>query len=479
MLRLKEHDSRLFVLRGNPLKILPELVKALDAKHLTFEKDTEPYALYRDGEVMKELKDYSCDVASFTSHTLFDPESLLKPPETDYEKNIWKRGVPPLTYRAFISKALKAESNGDCVPLPIPAPTKIPSAYTSLDNLIEALGPEVAGPNGDFSVPSSEELNLELPSKEEESPHKGGETVALERMNSFLKDKARVINFKKPETAPTAFYPTASTTILSPYLKFGCLSPRLFHQELWAIEKPALKTSSKPPESLRGQLLWREFFYLCGYAVPGFDSMKQNPICLQMEWKCPQKGDSSPHLEAWREGRTGFPWIDAAMTQLRKEGWIHHLARHAVACFLTRGNLYISWERGAEVFEELLLDADWSLNSANWLWLSASAFFTQYFRVYSPIVFPKKTDPDGNYVRHWIPALKHMPPKYIYEPWTAPLDVQRRAKCIIGKDYPRPIVDHAETRKINLALMKEAYQGADYGQPNGAEIIQGKRKDRN
>lgn len=162
-------------------------------------------------------------------------------------------------------------------------------------------------------------------------------------MNNFLSDKARVRGFKKPETAPTAFHPTASTTILSPYLKFGCLSPRLFHQGLWAIEKPALSTSSKPPESLRGQLLWREFFYLCGFAVPGFDSMTKNPICLQMEWKCAQKGESSAHLEAWKEGRTGFPWIDAAMTQLRKEGWIHHLARHAVACFLTRGNLYISW----------------------------------------------------------------------------------------------------------------------------------------
>lgn len=101
-----------------------------------------------------------------------------------------------------------------------------------------------------------------------------------------------------------------------------------------------------------------------------------------------------------------YPFIDAVMTQLRTEGWIHHLARHAVACFLTRGDLWQHWEAGAAVFDELLLDADWSLNSANWMWLSASAFFHQYFRVYSPIAFGKKTDPEGLYIKKYLPVLR-------------------------------------------------------------------------
>ena len=110
------------------------------------------------------------------------------------------------------------------------------------------------------------------------------------------------------------------------------------------------------------------------------------------------------YLELWfvvlkLQGRTGFPFIDAVMTQLRKEGWIHHLGRHAVACFLTRGDLWVSWEEGMKVFEEYLLDADWSLNAGNWMWLSASAFFHQYFRVYSPIAFGKKTDKNGDFIR--------------------------------------------------------------------------------
>ena len=96
-----------------------------------------------------------------------------------------------------------------------------------------------------------------------------------------------------------------------------------------------------------------------------------------------------------------------------------------MACFLTRGDLWVSWEDGMEVFEELLLDADWSLNAANWMWLSASAFFHQYFRVYSPVAFGKKTDPTGQYIRKYLPKLAKFPTEYIYEPWKAPISVQK------------------------------------------------------
>lgn len=114
---------------------------------------------------------------------------------------------------------------------------------------------------------------------------------------------------------------------------------------------------------------------------------------------------------------------------------------------------------GMKVFEEYLLDADWSLNAGNWMWLSASAFFHQYFRVYSPIGFGKKTDPRGEYIKKYLPQLRKIPEKYIFEPWMAPLAVQERAGCVIGKDYPRPIVDHAVVSKINMSRMKEVFGG--------------------
>ncbi len=181
----------------------------------------------------------------------------------------------------------------------------------------------------------------------------------------------------------------------------GCTTVRLLQ-----IEKEK-KNHTKPPTSLKGQLLWREFFYTVGGATKNFDKMEGNPICRQIDWD-----DNQEFFKAWEEARTGYPWIDAIMVQLRQEGWMHHLARHAVACFLTRGDLYCHWEKGRDVFDRLLIDADWHVNNGNWMWLSASAFFHQFFRVYSPVSFGKKYDKNGDFIRHYLPVLKvrlHLP----------------------------------------------------------------------
>jgi len=145
------------------------------------------------------------------------------------------------------------------------------------------------------------------------------------------------------------------------------------------------------------------------------------------------------------------------MTQLREEGWIHHLARHAVACFLTRGDLWVSWEEGLKVFDELLLDADWSVNAGTWLWLSCSSFFQQFFHCYCPVRFGRKADANGDFIRKYLPALKNFPTRYIHEPWTAPEAVQKSAKCIIGQDYPKPMCNHAYVSKLNMERMKQVY----------------------
>lgn len=145
-------------------------------------------------------------------------------------------------------------------------------------------------------------------------------------------------------------------------VKHGVLSPRrLFHELTKVYDTFPANKLSKPPVSLHGQLMWREYNYLMGYTTPNFDQMLGNPVARQIPW------DDDPELlTAWKESRTGFPFIDAIMTQLKETGWIHHLARHAVACFLTRGDLWQSWEEGAAVFEERLIDADWSINNFNW-----------------------------------------------------------------------------------------------------------------
>merc|ERR1712217_873917 len=144
-----------------------------------------------------------------------------------------------------------------------------------------------------------------------------------------------------------------------------------------------------------------------------------------------------------------------------------------VACFLTRGDLWVSWEEGAKIFDRHLIDADWTINSCNWMWLSCSAFFHQYFRCYSPVAFGKKTDPGGDYIRKYVPILKKYPAKYIYEPWEAPLTVQKAAGCIIGTDYPRPVVKHETVVKENMGKMKAAYDAA---KANTDQTAPGKRK---
>lgn len=176
-------------------------------------------------------------------------------------------------------------------------------------------------------------------------------------------------------------------------------------------------------------------------------------MCKPIPW-----GSDEKLLAAWQDGMTGYPFIDALMRQLRQTGWMHHLGRHAVACFLTRGDLWQSWTAGRDVFDKLLLDSDWAVNNGNWLWLAGVApFSAPYFRVYDPCPGPKSSlnaEQTGEFVRHFVPELKAMPAKYIYKPWTAPLADQKKAGCIVGKDYPAPIVDHASSRDANLIRFK-------------------------
>ncbi|MED6257224.1 hypothetical protein ATANTOWER_015387, partial [Ataeniobius toweri] len=422
---LRKLNSRLFVLRGKPEDVFPKLFKEWNVTKLTYEYDTEPYSLNRDEKVTSLARKHVVKVIYKISHTLYNIERII-------EEN---GGKPPLTYKCLQAIVQKL------------GPPKKPISAPHLENMKDVKTPCSEKFEEKYGIPTPEELGLESTSLGEEL-FPGGEQEALRRLDEHMKKMAWVCSFEKPQTSPNSLSP--STTVLSPYITFGCLSARTFWWRLTEVYQG--RTHSDPPVSLHGQLLWREFFYTGSVGINNFNKMEGNPVCIQVDW------DTNPeYLAAWREARTGFPFIDAIMTQLRQEGWIHHLARHAVACFLTRGDLWISWEEGQKVFEELLLDGDWALNAGNWQWLSASAFFHQFFRVYSPIAFGKKTDKNGDYIKKYLPVLKKFPPYYIYEPWKAPRSVQHAAGCIVGKDYPHPIVQHEQVSKKNIQRMKEAY----------------------
>lgn len=429
----------MYVVRGNPKDVFPRLFIDWKVTHLTFEADIEPYSKQRDILVEKQAKNHNVTVNQHTSHTIYDPYVIL-------QKNL---GKAPMQYQRFITLA---ESINAPEPISPPKPLSATSK-PALDDLERV-------DSSCYELPSLIELKVNRDLLGANLYH-GGETEALKRMRDVLKDKNWVCSFEKPKTSPNSLEP--STTVLSPYLKFGCLSSRLLYKNLKAI-LAANTRHSKPPVSLIGQLMWREFFYTAAASESKFDRMVGNSICRQIPWR-----NDPDLLEAWTYGRTGYPFIDAVMRQLRQEGWIHHLARHAVACFLTRGDLWISWEEGQKVFEELLLDADWALNAGNWMWLSASAFFYQYFRVYSPVAFGKKTDKDGNYIRKYVPELKNYPDNVIYEPWKANLREQARYKCVLGENYPHRVVIHEEVSKMNIAKMAAAYKKHNTGQSEDDE----------
>ena len=158
---------------------------------------------------------------------------------------------------------------------------------------------------------------------------------------------------------------------------------------------------------------------------------------------------------------TGYPYIDAMMRQLESTGWMHHLGRHAVSCFLTRGQLWENWKYGRDIFERKLVDSDWAINNGNWLWLAGVAPFSMpYFRIYNPCPDSKSSlnveTEKANFIRKWIPELVNFPSNHIFEPHLAPLSVQTKSGCIIGKDYPSPIVDRKKARKENISRFKNS-----------------------
>ena len=492
--------SKLFLIREAPQTLLPKLFKAWNITHLVFEKDVDGYARDRDSKVIESAKKAGVEVVVRNGRTLWDSDQIVQ-----------NNGNKPTMSITQLEHA--GQKIGE-VPRPIPAPKSLPDpGDTNIDFEQEQPPTEpdlnahfrtepakaydaLAGPNGDFSIPTLEELGMPAAT----TPHRGGETRALEELESLCKDKDYIATFQKPQTAPTDFNPR-STTVLSPHMHFGSLSVREFY---WRardmVDKH--KNASQPPASLTGQLYFRDMYFGAQAALGyKFAQTYSNPSIRFIPWHLPSKIDKSNKLitgsydvdneeaegwyRRWKWGRTGFPWIDALMRQLRQEGWIHHLGRHAVACFLTRGGCYVDWERGAEVFEEWLVDHETACNSGNWQWLSCTAFFAQFYRCYSPVNFPQKTDKEGEFVRHYVPELAKFDKKYIYEPWKAPIADQKKWGCLIRGDgglsegeekmagdleeqeghqvYPKPMFDFGQRRDICMKGMKKAYAVKLYG----------------
>ncbi|KAK3797588.1 hypothetical protein RRG08_054616 [Elysia crispata] len=446
---LKVFGTRLYFLRGDPVEVFDHLIKEWGVTCVTFEQDPEPIWQDRDIQVKELCQRQGVECIEKVSHTLWDPHVII-------EEN---GGSPPLTYAAF-------------------------------NQVVEIVGlPEKPAPNPDFhgiclpvetehdqkyGIPSLSSLGVEPESKEQASPccrYLGGETKALKLLLSRLENEKKA--FALDLSLPNQLYPdlVGMPMSLSPHLRFGSLSIRKF---FWALRcsYAQVHPNSPIPASITSQLVWREYFYCMSVNNPKYNRMEGNPICLKINWY-----NDDEKFKCWKEGRTGFPWIDACMRQLVQEGWIHHVCRHAVSCFLTRGDLWIDWQKGLEVFDRYLLDADWSVCAGSWMWVSSSAFekVLQCPRCMCPVRYGRRMDPTGKYIRRYIPELKDMPMLYLCEPWKAPLKVQEEANCVIGIDYPAPMVDHKEASKEckeKMERIKSLCKGVPHIAPtNETEVL--------
>jgi deoxyribodipyrimidine photo-lyase len=386
-------DGQLVIRRGSPERELAELARATGATELHFSADSGPFARRRI-ERVEAAVGIEC-FAHPGLHAVDDLDAVRT-----------GAGKPYTVFGPFHRKWL-AEPRRDVIGRP--------RSFGSLPSGVRV-----------GRVPSLPSLGLE---QEVAEPLAGGEGAGRERLTRFL--GSDVTTYSDDHDAMGS----DRSSRLSPYLHFGCLSPREVETRL---------PSGVGAEEFRRQLCWRDFYHHVLLHFPrNARSEFQERYRGAISWSRAEFA-----FDAWREGRTGFPLVDAGMRQLRREGWMHNRARLVVGSFLTK-DLGIDWRWGERWFMRLLIDGDEANNNGNWQWIASVGVDPQPFfrRLYNPARHQERYDPEGEYVRRHVPELAEVPDEYLSEPWTMPAEVQEQAGCRIGRDYPEPIVDHAQARR--------------------------------
>ena len=410
----KSLNGTLAIFRGDATKIIPELVEAACAHAVFWNRCYEPWRIARDSKIKTALEQSSIAVKSSNASLLYEPWTVSKDDGTPYKvftpffrKGCLGRGEPP-------------------VPLGLPhhVPTFFPRLKQSLHIDDLDLLPSIKWDKGFHDIWTP------------------GEHGARERLGQFLDHGLK--GYKEGRNHPDR----ENVSRLSPHLHFGEISPRTaWHAVRHAMEAdPTIETDG---DCFLSELGWREFSYSLLYTHPDLPTQPLQHKFAGFPW---DKNDKA--LRAWQMGKTGYPIVDAGMRQLWQTGWMHNRVRMIVASFLIK-DLMLPWTAGEEWFWDTLVDADLANNAASWQWVAGcGADAAPYFRIFNPVTQGTKFDPDGNYIRAFVPELAALPAKYIHEPWTAPANVLKQAGVEMGKTYPMPIVDHKAARDHALAVFK-------------------------
>lgn len=406
------YKTRLIIRRGNEHDALLKLVKETGARRLYFNSRYEPQGRKSDNAVIHALEAQAVEVGVTCSSLLHSPQLLLTAEERPYKvfTPFWKALLKRKIRRPVKSSDLR---------------------FLPLSELPESL--------------ALEELNL-LPTINwtagMQKQWRPGEDGATARLKEFL--ESAVADYKEGRDTPGK----SLVSKISPHLHFGEISPNT----IWYAAQSAMMANESCAagcESYLRELVWREFAYHLLYHFPETTTQPLRPQFNHFPWKKEQK-----LLTAWQKGQTGYPIVDAGMRELWSLGWMHNRVRMIVASFLVK-HLLISWQEGAAWFWDTLVDADLANNTLGWQWTAGcGADAAPYFRIFNPTLQGEKFDPNGDYVKRWVPELKDVSSKWIHRPWEAPPAELTRAGVDLGVTYPRPLVDHAKARARALAAFE-------------------------
>jgi deoxyribodipyrimidine photo-lyase len=407
---LKPFGTRLLIRHGSPIPVLSDLIETTKASALFYNRDYSPYAVRRDHQLSTAL---SVDIHAFDDALLHPPGQILS-----------GSNAPYTVYTPFKRRWLEQ-------PKPTVESGVIPNKqFHSLEGLDNS------------GVPTLRDLGV----RETIDTPPAGEMAARQRLERFV---ARGIFLYSQQRDDLAINPFTSddptTSALSPYFRFGMISPRQAYQAaMTARREAAIETECESVDVWISELAWREFYTHILYHFPHVYNSSFRPEYEQVEYR-----HVPDELRRWQNGETGYPIVDAAMRQLNALGWMHNRARMIVASFLTK-DLLIYWREGDVIFMQRLIDGDPAANNGGWQWSAGTGTDAQpYFRIFNPVSQSQKFDPDGIYIRHWLPELRDVPTRFIHAPWemeTPPAN------------YPRPIVDHAFARERTLRAYKAVKQ---------------------
>ena len=413
---LQKLGSNLIVRRGLPEEIIPAIAEQLQVDRVCYSKEVTSEEKRVERKLKQALSAKKIEVSTYWEATLYLPEDL--PFEIDKTPEVYTKFRQQIEKKSEINEAISA-------------PQKLPPL------------PEIEL----GEIPTLADFGLSTPEFDERGVlrFKGGETEGIKRLEDYFWQQDCLQNYKQTRNGMLG---ANYSSKFSAWLALGCISPRYINDRVIKYEAERVKNDST--YWLIFELIWRDFFrYIVakhGNAVFKIEGLRGVEIPWQQDWK---------RFDLWREGKTGYPLVDANMKEIAATGFMSNRGRQNVASFLTK-NLGIDWRMGAEWFESLLVDYDVCSNWGNWNYTAGVGNDARGFRYFN---IPKQTkdyDPQGEYIKHWLPELASIPGDKVREPWKLSQDEQKQYGVRIGVDYPRPVVDFFKSVKAN----EKAYQNA-------------------